>query len=146
MKFQLLMSKSLYSGRVQWRLAKCNLYEYLSELKKDFFDFDVQRRIVSNSYLDKIGESILEGEPLPAFTLTSEEIDDANSEVNLKNTDILDGLQRTYRLWVIIFLERLIGEGYGDFDNLYEKIKDSEEGRKLIAVKILSRSKVRELI
>lgn len=145
MRFKLLAEKSLDNERVVWRLAMCNLYDYLSNLKKDFFDFDVQRRIVSNSYLDKIGESILGGEPLPAFTLTSYDVED--SELNLDKTDILDGLQRTYRLWVIIFLERMITEhGTSDFERLYEKIKESDEGKKLIAVKLINRSRVREYV
>lgn len=146
MKFELLESKSLYSGRVRWRLAKCNLYQYLSELKPNFFDFDVQRRIVSNSYLDKIWDSIINGEPLPAFTLTSEGVDDIKSELNLAETDILDGLQRTYRLWVMIFLEKLVEGGYKNFDVIYEKIISSDEGKKLIAVKLINRSKVRDLV
>ncbi len=145
MRFRLLAEKSLNNERVKWRLATCNLYDYLSNLKKDFFDFDVQRRIVSNSYLDKIGESILGGEPLPAFTLTSSDVED--SELNLDKTDILDGLQRTYRLWVIVFLERMISDyGTADFERLYDKIKESEEGEKLIAVKLINRSKIREYV
>lgn len=146
MKFTLLSYKLLYSGRVQWRLALCNLYEYLSNLREDFFDFDVQRRIVSNSYLDKIGDSILNGEPIPAFTLTSGIMDESKRDLNLSETEILDGLQRTYRLWSIIFLERIINKGYHNFDELYNAIKDSQEGQKMIDVKVINRSKVRSLI
>ena len=41
-----------------WYLAKCNLAEYLRCLKKDFFDFEIQRRIVKNIYLDGILRTI----------------------------------------------------------------------------------------
>lgn len=146
MKFHLLSHKSLYSGEVEWRLALCNLYDYLSELRDDFFDFDVQRRIVSNSYLDKIGDSIINGEPLPAFTLTSKSIDVEKSELNLIETEILDGLQRTYRLWAVLFLYRMVRNNPGCFDELYEAIRNSLEGKKLIDIKLISRSKIRELI
>lgn len=144
MKFKLLESKSLYSDRVCWRLATCNLYDYLSNLRKDFFDFDVQRRIVSNSYLDRIGESVDKGEPLPAFTLTSNSIDDGNYEINLDKTEILDGLQRTYRLWIILFIEQICKSNI-NFEDIYGAIKDSHEGQKMISVKLINRSKVRKL-
>ena len=130
---------------MKWRLATCNLYEYLSELRDNFFDFDVQRRIVSNSYLDKIGETIINGEPLPAFTLTTRSINNSENYLNLNETEILDGLQRTYRLWSIIFIEKMITNESDDFNHLYDKIKNSPEGRKLIDVKVINRAKVRNL-
>lgn len=146
MKYKLLASKSLYSGRVGWKLVSCNLYEYLISLRMNFYDFDVQRRIVSNSYLDKIGDSILNGEPLPAFTITVNSIDENIGDLNIGEMEILDGLQRTYRLWIAIFLDRIIKNGYNNFDELYEAIKCSEEGQRMIQVRLVNRSKVRDLI
>ena len=93
-------------------LAKGNLMEYLRGLKDDFFAFSVQRKIVNNAYLDTIYDSVIDGEPLPTITLTYQ--DDVQEGVGTVNEmdegqmEILDGLQRTYRLWVILYFEKLI--------------------------------------
>ena len=39
-------------GKKTWYLAKSNLASYMQCLKENFFNFEIQRRIVKNVYLD----------------------------------------------------------------------------------------------
>jgi hypothetical protein len=106
-----ILDKKTLEGRT-WALCKGNLLEYLQGLKTDFFEFSVQRKIVNNAYLDTIYKSVEKGEPLPPITLTYQ--DDINAKVGEKiaideqKVEILDGLQRTYRLWVVLYLADVI--------------------------------------
>ena len=88
----------------QWMLCRGNLADYLGSLKKDFYNFSIQRKIVKNQYLDTLVTTIKQGDPIPLITLTYNEKDlkpvvgnDVNIDMN--NVEILDGLQRTFRLW-----------------------------------------------
>ncbi len=88
----------------QWMLCRGNLADYLVSLKKDFYNFSIQRKIVKNQYLDTLVSTIKQGDPIPLITLTYNENDflpvvgdDVNIDMN--NVEILDGLQRTFRLW-----------------------------------------------
>lgn len=146
MKLKQFEKKDLYGGRVTWYLASGNLYDYLRELNPSFFDFDVQRRIVTNTYLDKLWDAVESGEPIPAFTLTSTSPINGSDTLDLNKTEILDGLQRTYRLWAILFVERMVESVGKDFSTLYDAIKESEDGARLIESKVISRSKVRILV
>ncbi len=87
-----------------WILSKGNLYEYLKNLKPSFFEYIIQRKIVKNKYLNSLVNTILAGEPVPVITLTTEKklqfIKDKNGEIDMNEVEILDGLQRTFRLWV----------------------------------------------
>ena len=116
-----------------WALCKGNLLEYLEGLKTDFFEFSVQRKIVNNTYLDGIYTSIEKGEPFPAITLTYQmEIDkEARGEIEIDSNqiEILDGLQRTYRLWVVLYFEQIIRENHiTDFKTFVETIIKTPEG------------------
>ena len=84
-----------------WLLAKVSLWDYLSGLAPEDFDYDIQRGIVINPYLDSILNSIVDKEALPPFSLVVSDIIISNGETAEMNTfSILDGLQRTYRLWL----------------------------------------------
>ncbi len=87
-----------------WLLCKGNLLEYLTELKEEFYDFAIQRKIVKNQYLDTLLETIIQKDPIPLITLTYNQKDfklDNTNEINIdiSKVEILDGLQRTFRLW-----------------------------------------------
>lgn len=91
----------------QWLLCKGNLLGYISTLKRDFSEFQIQRRIVNNGYLDSLLKTVINGEPMPTITLTySQAIQPQGGIVKIKPDDIeiLDGLQRTFRLWVFWML------------------------------------------
>ena len=62
-----LDSKKLQES--SWFLGKITLWDYLSSVSKEKFDFDVQRGIVKNKYLDNILQSIQRQEPMHLGTL-----------------------------------------------------------------------------
>ena len=134
-----------------WVLCKGNLLQYLRGLKTDFFEFSVQRKIVNNVYLDSIYKSVLSGEPFPPVTLTYSETIPPDShgiiEINENNIEILDGLQRTYRLWVILFFEKIIRDsGARDFRSLTDAIKQTEEGELVLQNKFVNPKFIRQLL
>ena len=133
-----------------WALCKGNLLQYLRGLKTDFFEFSVQRKIVNNVYLDNIYHSVEKGEPFPPVTLTYSGVIpcDAKGSIDIdeNNVEILDGLQRTYRLWVILFFEKLIKEsGARDFKSLAEAAKSSEEGEVILQNRFITPKFLRKL-
>ena len=125
MRIKIYDSKQL--GNKMWYLGSGNLYEYLSHLRPDFFMYKIQRRLVSNRYLDGIYQTIEQGEPIPPLTLISTQplnVDNGCADIDLQNIDILDGLQRTYRLWVIYKISLMcIQIEEKDHHSLLDKIK-----------------------
>ena len=112
MYIDILDSKQVGDGK-KWFLCRGNLLEYLSELKKDFSSFTIQRRIVKNRFLDGLNNTIMSREPIPSFTLTYSkemEIDAEQVNLDLDYVEILDGLQRTFRLWIGYQICHLIKE------------------------------------
>ena len=99
MKITILREKKLQNGK-KWYLAVCNLLEYIDSLKDEFFNYDIQRRIVKNSYLDKLWTTIYSGDPLPSITLTAN-VKGGVDNSSVEDFEILDGLQRSFRLWAI---------------------------------------------
>ncbi len=98
MKIIILDSKKIENRN--WYLARCNLYDYLQSLKNNFYEFAIQRKIVKNQYLDKLFNTVKIGDPFPVITLTySEKTIESNGELIFNNIEILDGLQRSFRLW-----------------------------------------------
>ncbi|MDP3291322.1 MAG: hypothetical protein Q8M43_04745 [Sulfuricurvum sp.] len=105
MNLTILDSKTA-DGR-SWYLCKANAKEYLSELKIGFYDFAIQRQIVKNQYLDKLFSTIKNKDPISIITLTSSiplNMTENMAMLDLENVDILDGLQRTFRLWAYLTL------------------------------------------
>lgn len=88
----------------KWMLCKGSLNEYLESLKPEFYTFSIQRKIVKNQYLDTLITTIKEKDPIPVVTLTYNDaklqpkVGDEVS-IDMENIEILDGLQRTFRLW-----------------------------------------------
>lgn len=94
-----------------WVLGKTFLLDYLESLNDDSFSYTIQRGIVQNRYLDSILEAVSNKSPLPPISLISEGIIDAKKgefEIHLFN--ILDGLQRTYRLWIYLQMSKIANE------------------------------------
>lgn len=145
MNITILKEKKLQNGK-KWYLAVCNLLEYIESLKDEFFNYDIQRRIVKNSYLDKLWTTISSGDPLPSITLTAnvkEDID--NSSVD--EFEILDGLQRSFRLWAIKYLDDLLKRmNTQDVSVLIEEMRKDENGKRLLDSKVINRSILRKLL
>ena len=100
MKVEILETKNV-QGRL-WFLGKISLWDYLSSVTLDNFEFDIQRGIVKNRYLDSILLSVQKNEPIPPITITIDQEEVKGNELLIKDCsfNILDGLQRTYRLWL----------------------------------------------
>lgn len=145
MNITILKEKELHNGK-KWYLAVCNLLEYIESLKDEFFNYDIQRRIVKNSYLDKLWTTISSGDPLPSITLTANVKGDiGNSSVD--EFEILDGLQRTFRLWAIKYLDDLLKRmNTQDVSVLIEKMRKDENGKRLLDSKVINRSILRKLL
>lgn len=111
MKFTLLDNKP-----GQWSLAKSNLWDYLEDIDTEKFMFDIQRNIVVNSYLDGIYTTVSEDNPIPPITIATK-----NATLSGLNTivvdyfSIVDGLQRTYRLWLYKRIVELGRKNSGDW-------------------------------
>lgn len=157
MRFIVLDSKTV-NGH-PWLLCKSNLWDYLAGLKDDFFEFSVQRKIVNNIYLDSIDNSVEKGEPFPAITLTYQgslqkymshegqmEIG-ASVDLDEQQIEILDGLQRTYRLWVIYYLYTMIHEkGCTDMMTVLNELKQSGEGEVILQNNFFTPKYLRSLL
>ena len=145
MNITILREKDLQNGK-KWYLAVCNLLEYLESLKDEFFNYDIQRRIVKNLYLDKLWTTISSGDPLPSITLTANVKGDiGNSSVD--EFEILDGLQRSFRLWAIKYLDDLLKRmNTQDVSVLIEEMRKDENGKRLLDSKVINRSILRKLL
>ena len=130
-----LDSKKLQES--SWFLGKITLWDYLSSVSKEKFDFDVQRGIVKNKYLDNILQSIQRQEPIPPITITSHtfELKESNIVINDNSFNILDGLQRTYRLWLYKQIsiiahetsrEDLFGHSVYSISDILSRLKESD--------------------
>ena len=86
MNITILREKELQNGK-KWYLAVCNLLEYMESLKDEFFNYDIQRRIVKNSYLDKLWTTISSGDPLPSITLTANVSEDVKKGIDNSRVD-----------------------------------------------------------
>ena len=102
MKIDILDKKNNENN--SWFLGKISLWDYLSSVKPENFEFDIQRGIVRNKYLDSILKSINDGEIIPPITITTDKYINIKelSQIDIEDGkfNILDGLQRTYRLWL----------------------------------------------
>ena len=145
MNITILKEKKLQNGK-KWYLAVCNLLEYIESLKDEFFNYDIQRRIVKNLYLDKLWTTISSGDPLPSITLTANVKGDiGNSSVD--EFEILDGLQRSFRLWAIKYLDDLLKRmNTQDVSVLIEEMRKDENGKRLLDSKVINRSILRKLL
>lgn len=84
-------------------LSKMSLEDYVSALPSSYQDYDVQREIVSNVYLDHLVDTVLNHRHIPPIVLV---VDGADYHIKddlleLGSFKILDGLQRTFRLQAI---------------------------------------------
>lgn len=105
-----------YTFKKNCYFCGCTLKEYVEHIPKEYMDYDVQRSIVPNVYLDRLIDTIREEGNIPTITLVTDRIDTEQCYVYLKEFRILDGLQRTYRI-------KSIWESI----SLFEKIKNKED-------------------
>ena len=103
MKLKVLDEKK--ENNAKCYLCKINLIDYINEIPQDYLEWDIQRGIVPNGYLDSLANTIENKVHIPTIVLTANEINfnslGNNQNIEIVNFKILDGLQRTHRLKVI---------------------------------------------
>lgn len=84
-------------------LCKINLEDYVNGLPETYQEYDVQREIVSNVYLDHLVDTVLDKRHIPPIVLVleSEDYNLFDQFLEINRFKILDGLQRTFRLQAI---------------------------------------------
>lgn len=114
--------KILDKNQKGWYLCKVPLKDYIESLTEDSFNYDIQRGIVTNPYLDTILDSIADMNILPPLSIVISESTNIHDEtIEFTKFDILDGLQRTYILWIYYQLTKL-ANGRNIFD--YRKVSE----------------------
>lgn len=148
MELEILKTKTIEHRT--WYLCQGNLLNYLDCLKTNFYDFAIQRRIVKNQYLDSLYKTIKSGDPIPMITLTYKhktlEMKKGNlADIDMEQIEILDGLQRTFRLWAYkILAERYNGEEDREIIEFAKKLK--QENDLFFESGVLSTTLIRSLI
>jgi len=93
----------LDSNSKGWILGKVSLYDYISSLTIEKFNYAIQRGVVANPYLDTILNAVIANKPLSPISLTAT----VENDNNIIEYNILDGLQRTCRLWIYYQLSQI---------------------------------------
>lgn len=90
-------------GKNECFLSKMTIEDYVNALPSAYQEYDVQREIVSNVYLDHLVETVLNRNHIPPIVLVvdSNEYNLEGDYLYLNKFKILDGLQRSYRLQAI---------------------------------------------
>ncbi len=81
-------------------LCKVSLEDYIKGLPDTYQDYDIQREIVTNVYLDHLVDTVLGRRHIPPIVLMvdNKQFSNKHNELEVKTFKILDGLQRTFRL------------------------------------------------
>jgi hypothetical protein len=91
---------TVHEDRSNCYLTKITLKDFVMSLSEEYREYEIQREIVTNTYLDNLIETVLQKRHIPPIVLV---IDAGSyqlngSEIQISEFKILDGLQRTYRL------------------------------------------------
>lgn len=105
MKFQVLDTKA--EGQSTCFLVSVSLEDYIKNIPSDYDSYEIQRSIVSNTYLDRLVYTVLKKGHIPTITLITEEGKGNVEKGFISNFKILDGLQRTHRLKIIFETKEL---------------------------------------
>lgn len=94
------MKLNVLDRKEDWLLCKVTLLDYIESLSEQNFNYDIQRGIVSNHFLDNILDAVVERKALTPISLVIQQGNAITDSVEINNFNILDGLQRTFRLWI----------------------------------------------
>lgn len=102
-------------------LIRAKLTDYITSLPSDYREYEVQREIVNNSYLDNLIQTIIEGRHIPQMVLVAEDskLHPNRGVITTGAFKVLDGLQRTYRLKVI-------------YDTIYFAMNEAEKSPEIL--------------
>lgn len=104
------MYVTAFERKESWILGKVSLLDYIESLTEDNFSYEIQRGIVINRYLDTILDAISQCQPLPPISLVTKSKEPLTQQNFLTEFNILDGLQRTFRLWIYYKLAEIANE------------------------------------
>ena len=83
-------------------LSKVFLADYVEALSESYQDYEIQREIVANTYLDHLVDTVLARKHIPSIVLIAESaIEFPDGTLEVAKFKIIDGLQRTFRLQAI---------------------------------------------
>lgn len=124
------------NGKGTWFLGRISLWDYLDSLNFDSFEYDIQRGIVRNQYLDTILSSIEKDQVLLPFSIVTRQSKIEDGYAIFQTFDILDGLQRTFRLWMYKKIaDYAVSEGIDDFKSALLGVrKEIEVDPQLISI------------
>ena len=99
-----------------------------------------------NVYLDKLYQTIEDGFPIPPITLCADKIkrvstDEIELNFRVEKIDIIDGLQRTFRLWIFLELQKIIeANNLNGIKELIEYLKNKDEnGQYILSLDFIKR-------
>lgn len=101
-------------------LCETTLHSYVNSLKSSYKKYDVQRGIVKNIYLDRMSDTIFKKGHIPPMVLVLKKNNvnlKVGSKCNIDDFNILDGLQRSFRI------KRIWDSGIFYFEKLEESLK-----------------------
>ena len=110
-------------------LCEGSLEEYVKSIPERYTEYDIQRGIVKNVYLDRLTKSILANKYIPPIVLIADKFKINDGMLEIENYKILDGLQRTYRIKAIYIALKL-------FISELEAGKDLKDSKKNILSKV----------
>jgi hypothetical protein len=110
-------------------LCKVDLVNYIESIPEDYNEYDIQRGIVPNKYLDLMVDTIVQKKHIPPIVLLSNKnnIVEKDGSLKISNFRVLDGLQRTHRFKLISDTFKLMKE---DFSQEYIESNASTYYRK----------------
>jgi hypothetical protein len=84
-------------------LCRISLEDYVANLPKAYQEYDIQREIVNNVYLDHLVDTVVAKRHIPPIVLVvdKKEFRQQGADLRISTFKILDGLQRTFRLKAI---------------------------------------------
>lgn len=109
-------------------LCEATLEDYVKSIPTRYTDYDVQRGIVTNVYLDKLSETILNKKFIPPIVLIAEKHNEnPSTELKIIEYKILDGLQRTFRIKAIYNALTLFIKNFENIDKDITKYNLSKQ-------------------
>ena len=109
-----------------WILAKVSLLDYIEAFSEQNFNYDTQKGIVNDLFSDPILDAVVEKKSLPPILLVTQKKESSTNVVDIGNFNILDGLQRTYRLWIYYKLAELaIGRHNFDYKAITKEFRNT---------------------
>ena len=121
-----MMKLKILDRKEGWILAKVSLLDYIEALSEQNFNYDIQRGIVNNPFLDSILDAVVEKKSLPPISLVTQKKESSSDVVEICRFNILDGLQRTFRLWIYYKLAELaIGRHNFDYKAITKEFRNT---------------------